>query len=232
MDLDQFVEQFKQDLTPQPPTIAAPGTEVNRRVPIRAPSIGADVGVVFCWAMGSGFFVFLLAAFFSLAIEWPLGGALVCGAIAAIIVWFGMMVDWKELLIAKETIKGPAQEVSGDASQPATHFTLPTGPGSFRIGKLDYPPELVINWCNAAWNRQSLSYSAWESHFALPGGIDGRERYLQFRTTMVKKGFAEEVGGNIGFRPCWKNPDAVKFIGGFAQVRPEDGTPLLEGAAL
>ena len=90
----------------------------------------------------------------------------------------------------------------------------------------------MIAWCDAAWNRQSLSYSAWESRFALPGGTDGREQYQEFRKWLVKEKFAEEVGGNVGLRPCWKNPDAVKFVGGFAQVRPEDGTPLLEAESL
>ena len=226
-DLDQFVEQFKQDLAPQVPTIA-PGTEVNRRVPIRAPSIGADVGVVFCWATGSGFFVFLLAAFFSLAIKQPLWGALVCGGLAAAVVWFSMLIDWKALLFATEEITGLDLDGDGEIGQPSTHFELPTGPSSFRFGKLDLPPELVIAWCGAAWNRQSLSFAAWESRFALPDGTKGRKRYQEFRDWLIEEKYAEEAGGNIGLRPCWQNQEAVTFIGGFAQVRPEDGTPLLE----
>lgn len=237
MGLDQFLKdreyEIAQDLAPPIPTIG-PGAEVKRRVPIRAPSIGADVGPVFCWALGSGFFAFLLAAFVSLAIKQPLWGALVWAGLVAAGVWFSMLVDWRALLVATEDITGLDLDGDGysgepEMPQPSTHFTLPTGPGSVRMGELDLAPELVIDWCHAARNGYSLSFTSWQGRFALPDGSQGRERYQEFRTWLVKEKYAEEIGGNVGLRIRWQDQDAVRFISGFATTRPEDGTPLLEG---
>lgn len=227
-DIDQWVKEYKHAIQTQTPTIASPN--VTRNVPIRAPSIRADVGVAFAWAMGSAFFIFVLLGIYALLNDGSGWVALFWAFVVATIVWFLLMLDWKSLILAieEETHDLNGENAIGYISPPATHYSLPAGPGSFKFGEVDIEPALLIEWCQAAWERRSLAISTWQDRFCLPDGTRGRIRYEAFRDWLVTQGYAETVGGNVGLRPCWNNQEAVTFIGGFAQANPAEGTPLLE----
>ncbi len=139
----------------------------------------------------------------------------------------------EELYMHREIIEGhelPEIQEQQPEKQ-VTHFELRKGPAeqNFRIGEIEVEPQLLIDWCNAAMNQQSLAYTAWERRFALPDGRMGRERYQEFRRQLIKEGFAKEVGGNVGLKILWRNPDALRFIGCFAETDVSEGNPLLEG---
>ena len=160
------------------------------------------------------------------------GALIASGVIMSGAVVYAFLRIWAdELYMSIETITGLDLNHDGHIGDPprqTTHFDLPTGNNSVRIGEVDVPPKLLIDWCNAAWNRRSLSYTAWESRFALPDGTRGRERYQEFRAWLVKQEYAEEVGGNVGLRVRWKNDDAVTFVAGFADMDAARDTPLLD----
>ncbi len=229
-DLDQFVKDYARQMTRGPEL--PPGVQsVTREVPTRAPSIISDVLVPLLNALASALVVFLFIGAMTLQADVKIKIPVILAGLALAGVWFShLRAGWDRLLWSIEEITGADVNQDGQIGKPSvTHFELPTGPQSFRFGEIRLPPELVIEWCQAAWNRQSLAYGAWESKFALPDGTQGRERYQQFRGWLVREGYAEEVGGNIGLRIRWRNPDALALISGFAGAMPEDGTPLLEG---
>ena len=148
------------------------------------------------------------------------GAVLIC----ATMYWFFTNTQlWQTV----ETIEGHDLPAAAQAGQ-STHFNLPSGPHTLKMGDIEIEPQLLIDWCDAAWNRRSLAFGVWERRFALPDGTKGRREYQAFRDELVKLQYAEEVGGNVGIRPKWSNPEAVTFIGGFAQIDASQGTPLLE----
>ena len=57
-NLDQTIREYRDSLAPPPPSIA-PGTSLRRDVPIRAPAVGADVGVPFLLALASATVTFI-----------------------------------------------------------------------------------------------------------------------------------------------------------------------------
>ena len=204
-----------------------PGVCVERRVPLRAPTMHSDVGVPFLLSLGSGFFVFVVIAILLLAFDLKIVAAAALGGLAAAGIWFALVALWPRTLWATETITAP-EPVPPPPTVVKTHYELPTGPNTVRIGEIDVDPELVIAWCQAACQNRSLAYTAWERKFALDDGTHGRQRYEAFRAYLVKEGFAEEAGGNVGLRVCWKDKDAVRFVKGFAVQSPAKTTPLLE----
>ncbi len=136
-----------------------------------------------------------------------------------------------ELYMVFERITGQDLNQDGYVGEPpkqVTHYELNKGPHSFKVGEIEVEPQLLIDWCSAAMNQQSLSYTAWTNRFALPDGTQGRERYQEFRKHLVKEKYAKEVGGSVGLKILWGNSDAVQFIGGFANMEAAQGTPLLD----
>ena len=215
----QFVSRTDND---------APFAHAKKETPDRTINAALPFGL----ALGAGLVTFIAVGLIVWGVRGKVQIAMIAaGAVMLLVMFWWIWLLWKEKLIwSIEQVFGTDINRDGYTGPPQyTNFELQRGPGSIRFGTVGVPPQLVIDWCEAARNRESLAYSAWESRFALPDGTQGRERYQEFRRQLVKEGFAEEAGGNIGLRIKWRNPDAVAFVNGFANATPEDGTPLLEG---
>lgn len=174
----------------------------------------------------------LLATAASIAWSFPWKWALLAGTSGAFVL-FVVVVSYafrENLLWIVEEVIGYDANQDGHVGPPVeVHYTLEKGGGMLRLGQIDVNPQLLMDWCKAASEGRSLAFAAWEQRFALPDGTQGRERYTHFRNWLVHEGFAEEAGGNVGLRIRWNNADAVDFVGGFAQMTPGDGQPMLEG---
>jgi len=183
-------------------------------------------------AVGLGLFL-LLATAASIAWSFPWKWALVAATSGAFVLFVVVMTyAFREnLLWVVEEVIGYDANADGHVGEPPVevHYTLEKGKGMLRMGQIDINPALLMDWCRAASEGRSLAFAAWEQRFALPDGTSGRERYTHFRNWLVHEGFAEEAGGNVGLRIRWDNADAVDFVGGFAQLTPADGQPMLEG---
>jgi hypothetical protein len=104
-----------------------------------------------------------------------------------------------------------------------THFSLPKGASSARLGTVNVPPHTLIEWCKAATNNESLSFARWESRFADPDGKKGRENYTEFRDWLLSQGYATGASSTTGMRINWQNQEAADWIYGFAVQDPDGG---------
>ena len=196
--------------------------EATRETPDHA----RNIWVVFVMAFGSGITVMFGAWLIALGAGTDKGTALVLGGVATLVVWFIWLLRSDAVIWTIETVTGHDVNRDGSIGEPQgtmTQITLPTGPNSMKIKEQPYSPALLSDWATAAWNRGSLSFATWRDRFALPDGTKGDERYRSFRDWLQEQGYIEEVGGNVGVRVRWKNPEAVQFIGGLAHM----DTPLL-----
>ena len=184
-------------------------------------------------AAGVGLVVLIGWWFICLGLGWTKTDALFWAGLTMIAcVLFSFYRVWKdELYNAVEEIFGHDLDGDGYIGAPPkqiTHYELNRGGNNFRVGEIEVEPQLLIDWCTAAYHRRSTAYELWEHRFALPDGTQGRKRYQQFRDHLVKEKFAKEVGGSVGLKIAWGNPEAVQFIGGFADMDVSQGTPLLD----
>ena len=184
----------------------------------QTPDHARNIWLVFAMAFGSGLTVMFGAWLIALGLDTDRKFALAAGGLAVLAVWAWWLFKAESLLWTIETVTGTDIDRDGFQGLPPqyTQVMLPTGPMSLQIAGLPFSPELIRDWCRAAWNGQSVSFAAWKMRFSLPDGSKGEERYRQFRDFLVGKGYAEEVGGPVGFRILWGNQDAVSWIGGFA----------------
>ena len=211
--------------------------KIERRQPVDRP--WANIQTWPALAFGVGMVV--LAA--GLLIAWgtgmvrnehPTGWALVVSGISIFLMlpYCLFRSDLVDVIRTMETQYNIDLDGDGVVGEPpimqVTAYELKRGSGNILLGELPFPPELVMEWCKAAVNHQSLSFAAWSGKFALPDGTRGRQRYTAFRDHLSARGFVRDVGGNVGLRVCWNNPDAVAFVQEFATLAAGDGRPLIE----
>jgi len=202
-----------------------PYKQMERYTPSGSPL--ENVGAILLLSSGVVALTLLLGLLICVSMGWPLKVVPCGGAVALGVLWMVLLAkydQWPRLFYSVEKIVGHDLDGDGEVGQPQiTHFSLPAGPHTLQMGEYAVDPPLLMDWCRAAANNQSLAYASWETRFG------GREEYAAFRDWLVAQGFAEEAGGNIGFRIRRSNPEAVAFIAGFAQMQPEDGQLLIEG---
>lgn len=174
---------------------------------------------------------FVAVGVIAIGAKLPFSVVLISSGSLALIFLFGttLWVIFGRLVEGKEEIFGPDAPAVASLPPVYTHFGLPMTRNFTKYGEYPIAPDLLIEWCTAAVQLQSLSHEVWDKKFATAPGLgDGREKYTAFRAWLVANKYAEEVGGNVGLRIRWNNKEAMGFILGFSNVNPEDGTPLLE----
>jgi len=117
MDVDKFVKEYQSEIAPTAPTIA-PGTSLRRDVPIRSPSVAADVGVPFLLALASATVTFAAVGIVAIALRWSVGVPAVAAALALFLVWFWRLMKWESLLWATERITGVDLDRDGEVGEP------------------------------------------------------------------------------------------------------------------
>jgi len=117
MDVDKFVKEYQSEIAPTAPTVA-PGTSLRRDVPIRAPSVAADVGVPFLLALASATVTFAAVGIVAIALRWSVGVPAVAAALALFFVWFWRLMKWESLLWATERITGVDIDRDGKVGEP------------------------------------------------------------------------------------------------------------------
>ena len=137
-DMDHVIEEIRHDLTPQVPPIA-PGTSMKRAVPIRAPAVGADVGVPFLLALASALVTFCAVGIVAIAAHWSVGVPAIAASLALFLVWFWRLIKWESLLWATEELFNADFDRDGSVGEPGPsrrtvqlEITTPDEPGSIR----------------------------------------------------------------------------------------------------
>jgi len=145
MDVDKFVKEYQSDLAPPAPTIA-PGSSLQRDVPIRAPAVGADVGVPFLLALASAIVTFASVGIVALALSWSIGVPGVAAGVVLAAVWFWRLKNWESLLWATERITGVDINRDGEIGEPGPgrrtvqlEISSPDEPGSIRYLNIPDP---------------------------------------------------------------------------------------------
>ena len=78
---------------------------------------------------------------------------------------------------------------------PMTQITFHASERTAWMTELPAPPDLILEWGNAALDGRSLGYRQWKHRFALlPDGSDGEKRYAMFRDALVRSRLATEKG--------------------------------------
>ena len=193
-----------------------------------------NVGAILLLSAGVVVIVLLLGLLICVSMEWPLR-FIPCGAgVALLALWvmlLAMYREWPKLFFTLEqTIERDINQ-DGHIGPPPQRTTieLPAGPNRLRIADFAIEPELLMEWCRAAVNRESLAINAWIARFSLPDGTQGRQRYEAFRAKLIYHGIAEDAGGNVGLRVRWNDDAAFNFVSRLANMAAEDGRPLIGG---
>ena len=209
-----------------------PGTRVERFEPTASPVV-----ILLTWtllALVSGAVVYIGVGMFCIAFDATAKAAQIGAGAAILVVWASFL--WRYLLddlwddfffnIERHTGTDLNQDGTIGAPEQWSVIRMATSNNSYMLDRLQVAPDLLRDWCYAALNGGSLSYTAWQDKFALPDGTRGQERYQEFRQYLASRGYIKEVGGNVGCRVDWQNPDAVRWVNAMAHTEPTDWTPL------
>lgn len=118
--------------------------------------------------------------------------------------FMGLMVSlniFERMAIQTERISNTPPEARELAPvDPQTSWVLITGPNTRIMGQFNVPPTLLTDWCQAAYNSQSLAYAAWVPRFCQEFGGRGRDKFEEFRAEWIRRELAEDAKGNVGLR--------------------------------
>ena len=193
MDVDKFVKEYQSEIAPTAPTVA-PGTSLRRDVPIRSPSVAADVGVPFLLALASATVTFAAVGIVAIALRWSVGVPAVAAALALFLVWFWRLMKWESLLWATERITGIDLDRDGAVGEPGRRtvqleIVRPDQPGMFQY--LNMPEELFAKLPEVA-NRLINSGTPFsQSAMTGKGRPLSRNEFNELRDLLVARGAAQ-----------------------------------------
>ena len=189
----------------------------------------ADSPLIVARIIGLGAIVFLsLSSAASFAFGFPWKWAVLFTASGTTILFLAVLAYAfsNDLLWIVEEVFNYDRDGDGVIGPPVinnTHFSLPVGPHTEKLGTVNVDPALLIDWCRAAANNESLSFASWQDRFALRDGSQGRERYADFRDWLIARGYASGASSRTGMRIAWENEEAAAWIKGFADQDPGGG---------
>jgi hypothetical protein len=171
----------------------------------------------------SGSLIALLAA---LAIElthpfqWSAAGGAAGGSLCLTVI----LDLFPRMIFTRQTIDNDAPDEPEPQSAPITKWVLPTGGNNFRQGEFNVSVDLLTDWCQAAYNEESLGFGKWVPVFNREFNTNGRQRFEEFRSEWLSRNLVYNAGGNQGLR---LTDDGWEWVGGWliSQGRLQTSAP-------
>lgn len=191
----------------------------------RTPDYLGNMFVIFGIALSAGLVVLVGVRLVTWALSWDawvhklMAGLAILGTLA----WWSWRAFRDSLILTiEETFYA---DMNNDGQIGVSHnYEVHTGP-TRQVRVIGPPPEVLLEWADAAVNGGSLAYRLWAPRFTTPGRNDGVEMYSRWRSGLVRMGYAEEKGTHS----ISLTEEGIRFFSGVLEAGIEDPTPLLEG---